>query len=181
MKTLLLFFFLIISLHADLKKEMYYLYQNKKFEEVCNQGFENFNTYRDDEDFVSLYAFGCLNSDYIDRLSIPIAMLKFSKESRANSAYFSIIFMQKKLLLHALIDHYPLYSLDLPTTDYVLSKIFDLYASLGKHEPRTFYLFDDPNDPKLSYKLYLEKDDKLSKIIIEEYYDAISIKRHVYW
>lgn len=178
---LLVLFFITVSLYADLKKEMYNLYQNKKYEEVCNQGFEHFNEYRDDEEFVSLYAFGCLHSDYIDRLSIPIAMLKFSKEARANSAYFSIIFMQKKLLLHALIDRYPLYSLDLPSTDYVLSKVFDLYAALGEHEPRAFYLFEDQNDPKLSYKLYLEKDEKLSKIIIEEYYDSVNIKRHVYW
>jgi len=69
----------------------------------------------------------------------------------------------------------------LPTTDYVLSKVFDLYASLGDHDSRTFYLFDDKNDKKLTYKLYLTKDDKLSKIVIEEFYDTIIIKQHVYW
>lgn len=180
MKIILLLLF-TLSLYADLKQDMFNLYQNKKYEEVCNTGFDNFNNFRNDEEFVSLYAFACLHSDYIDRLSIPIAMLKFSKEARANSAYFSIIFMQKKLLLHALIDHYPLDSLDLPTTDYVLSKVFDLYAKLGEHEPRVFYLFEDEDDEKLSYKLYLEKDDRLSKIIIEEFYDSVNIKRHVYW
>lgn len=178
---IILVFLIAHALYADLKEEMVNLYQNKKFEIVCNLGFENFNTYRDDEEFVSLYAFACLHSDYIDRLSIPIAMLKFSKEARANSAYFSVIFMQKKLLLHALIDNYPLYDLSLPTTDYVLSKVFDLYAKLGEHEARKFYLFEDQNDKKLTYKLYLEEDERLSKIIIEEFYDSVNIKRHVYW
>jgi hypothetical protein len=89
--------------------------------------------------------------------------------------------MQKKLLYHALIDNYDLSSLSLPTTDYVLSKVFDFYAKLGVHEPRAFYLFEDENDKKLSYKLYLEKDTKLSKIVIEEFYDTINIKRRVYW
>jgi hypothetical protein len=89
--------------------------------------------------------------------------------------------MQKKLLYHALIDNYDLSSLNLPTTDYVLSKIFDFYAKLGTHEARTFYLFEDKDDKKLTYKLYLERDSKLNKIVIEEYYDTISIKRHVYW
>ena len=169
------------SLYANIKQNMFNLYQNKKYEKVCTIGFDNFKRYRKDEEFVSLYAFSCLNSDYIDRLAIPTAILKFSKESRANSAYFSVILMQKKLLYHALLDDYDLSSLDLPTADYILSKVFDLYTKLGKHEKRTFYLFEDENDKKLTYKLYIQKDEKLSKIVIEEFYDTITIKRHVYW
>jgi len=169
------------SLYADIKQNMFNLYQNQKYEKVCTIGFDNFKRYRKDEEFVSLYAFACLNSDYIDRLAIPTAILKFSEESRANSAYFSVILMQKKLLYHALLDDYDLSSLDLPTTDYILSKVFDLYTKLGKHEKRAFYLFEDENDEKLTYKLYITRDEKLSKIVIEEFYDTITIKRHVYW
>jgi len=176
-----LILFLSLSLYADIKQNMFNLYQNKKYEEVCDIGFNNFRTYKKDEEFVSLYAFACLKSDYIDRLAIPIAILKFSNESRANSAYFSVILMQKKLLYHALIDDYDLSSLNLPTTDYVLSKVFDLYIQLPKHEKRAFYLFEDKNDPKLTYKLYIQKDETLSKIVIEEFYDTITIKRHIYW
>jgi len=170
-----------LSLYADIKQSMFNLYQNKKYEKVCSIGFDNFKKYRKDEEFVSLYAFSCLNSDYIDRLAIPTAILKFSEESRANSAYFSVILMQKKLLYHALIDEYDLSSLNLPTTDYILSKVFDLYVKLGKHQKRAFYLFEDENDKKLTYKLYIQKDTKLSKIVIEEFYDTIALKRHVYW
>lgn len=173
--------FISFTLYADIKQNMFNLYQNQKYKKVCSIGFDNFRNYRKDEEFVSLYAFSCLNSDYIDRLAIPVAVLKYSKESRANSAYFSVILMQKKLLYHALIDNYDLSSLNLPTTDYILSKIFDLYAKLGEHEKRAFYLFEDENDKKLTYKLYIAKDGKLNKIIIEEFYDTITIKRHVYW
>lgn len=179
MKIILLIF-LTLSLYGN-KTEMLHLFQNKKYEEVCNIGFENFSSNQKDEEFISLYAFGCLHSDYIDRLAIPVAMLKFSKEARANSAYFSIILMQKKLLLHAMSDGYNLSSLDLPTTDYILSKVFDLYSKLGEHMPRSLYMFEDTDNPKISYKLYLERDEKLNKIIIEEFYDTISVKRHIYW
>ncbi|WP_457746151.1 hypothetical protein [Sulfurimonas sp.] len=172
---------LTISLYADLKQEMFGLYQNQKFEKVCTMGFDNFTRYKRDEEFVSLYAFACLNSDFIDRLAIPIAVLKFSKESRANSAYFSVILMQKKLLYHSLVDGYELTSFKLPTTDYVLSKVFNLYSKLKDKTKRTFYLFEDPKDSKVTYKLYLEKDYKIRKMVIEEYYDTILIKRHVYW
>ncbi len=170
-----------INLFAGIKEDMFGLYQNEKYEEVCNIGFDYFKRFKHDEEYISLYAFSCLNSDFIDRLAIPVAMLKFSKEARSNSAYFSIILMQKKLLYHALIDQYDLSTLDLPTTEYVLSKVFDLYSKLGKHEKRSFYLFEDNMDSKLTYKLYLVKDGKLSKIIIEEFYDTIAIKRHIYW
>ena len=173
--------FLTISLYANIKQDMFNLYQNKKFEDVCQQGFDNFKAHKQDEEFISLYAFACLKSDYIDRLAVPVAVLKFSEEARANSAYFAVILMQKKLLYHALVDNYDLSTFRLPTTDYVLSRVFDLYAKLGKHEPRAFYLFEDPNDHKLTYKLYISRDYKLDKIVIEEFYDTMTIKRHVYW
>ena len=120
---IILILLMSLYLHASMKEDMFNLYQNKKYEDVCTMGFDHFHTYKSDEEFVSLYAFACLKSDYIDRLSIPTAILKFSKESRANSAYFSVILMQKKLLYHALVDSYDLSSLSLPTTDYVLSKV----------------------------------------------------------
>jgi len=180
MRIIFILFIAIFS-HASMKQNMFNLYQNKKYEDVCTMGFNNFNRYKSDEEFVSLYAFACLNSDYIDRLSIPTAILKFSKESRANAAYFSVILMQKKLLYHALVDSYDLSSLKLPTTDYVLSKVFDLYTKLGIHEKRAFYLFEDEKNKNLTYKLYLVNDEKLHKMVIEEYYDTITLKRHVYW
>ena len=180
MKIILLIV-MTLSLYADVKQNMFNLYQNKKYETVCQIGFDNFKQNKRDEEFVSLYAFSCLHSDYIDRLAVPTAVLKFSREARANSAYFSVILMQKKLLYHALVDNYDLSAFDLPSTDYVLSRVFDLYSKLEKHEPRAFYLFEDPNDPKLTYKLYLSRDYKLDKIIIEEFYDTITVKRHVYW
>ena len=180
MKILLILLF-SLSLFADIKQNMLSLYQNKKYERVCTIGFDNFKRYKKDEEFVSLYAFACLNSDYIDRLAIPVAMLKFSPEARSNSAYFSVILMQKKLLYHALIDNYDLSSLKLPTTDYILSKVFNFYTKLGVHEPRIFYLFEDEKDKKLTYKLYIDKSKKLKKIVIEEFYDSINLKRHIYW
>ena len=180
MKTILLLF-LTLSLYADVKQNMFNLYQNKKYEDVCRIGFDNFNRNVKDEEYVSLYAFACLHSDNLDRLAVPIALLKFTKEARSNSAYFSVILMQKKLLYHALNDNYDISALELPTTDYVLSRVFDLYSKIDKHESRAFYLFEDPIDPKLTYKLYLVKDEKLSKMVIEEYYDTITIKRHIYW
>jgi hypothetical protein len=181
MKLILILLFITELLSADIKHEMLSLYQNQKYEQVCTLGFNNFGRYKKDEEFVSLYAFGCLKADYIDRLAVPTAVLKFSEEARANSAYFAIILMQKKLLYHAMIDNIDLTELKLPTTDYVLSKVFNEYAKLKKDQKRQFYIFKDPKDNKISYKLYIAKDNRVSKMVIEEYYDTMLIKRHIYW
>ena len=172
---------LAINLYADIKQNMFDLYQNEKYTNVCNIGFNHFRANNKDEEFVSLYAFACLKSDFIDRLAVPIALLKSSKEARSNAAYFSVILMQKKLLYHALVDNYNLTSLKLPTTEYILSKVFDLYSKLKPHEPRAFYLFEDDKDKKLTYKLYLSTENNITKMIIEEFYDTIKIKQHIYW
>jgi len=117
----------------------------------------------------------------VERLSIPINILKLSQESRSNAAYFSIILMQKKLLYHALIDNYDISSLNLPTTDYVLSKVFDLYSKHKKDKQQEFYIFEDEKDNQLKYKLYLLKDARIDKMVIEEFHDSLSIKKHIYW
>lgn len=170
-----------ISIYANIKQDMFTMYQNNKYKEVCQMGFKNFMQNNRDEEYISLYAFACLESDYIDRLSTPIAMLKFSKEARANSAYFAIILMQKKLLYHSLVDGYDLSQLNLPTTEHVLSKVFDLYVKLGKHEKRTFYVFEDEKNSKITYKLYLTQGRKVYKMILEEYYESKLVKQHIYW
>jgi len=180
MKNLILLF-IYLSLNADIKNDMFNFYQNEKFEKVCNIGNRVLDLNARDEEFVSLYAFACLKSDYIDRLTIPISLLKFSKESRSNSAYFSVILMQKKLLYHSLVDGYELFKLELPSTDYILSKVFDLYSKLGEHESRSMYIFEDDKNPKVTYKLYLENDGRLQKMVIEEFYGKIAVHRHVYW
>ena len=177
----IILFFLIINLHANVKQRMLQLYQNKEYSKACTMGFDFFKKYKKDEAYSSLYAFSCLKSDYIDRLSQPITTLKFSKEARKNAAYFATILMQKKLLYYSLLDGYELSEFKFPTTDYVLSKVFDLYSKLPAHSHKEFYIFKDKKDPKLMYKLFIMRDNNINKMVIEEYYDTIKIKRHIYW
>ena len=180
MKYLLLIL-LTTNIYASIKEEMFTLYQDKQFKKACQVGFKYFSRYKKDEAFVSLYGFSCLKADYIDRLAIPITSLKFSKEARANAAYFSVILMQKKLLYHALLDNYPLKGLKFPTTDYVLSKVFDFYSKVQSKEKKSLYTFYDSKNKKKSYKLYTIQERGVFKVVIEEFYDTMMIKRHIYW
>ena len=179
--NILLLLFITTSLYADKKQNMYSSYQNNKFKEACNIGYENFNSYKKDEEFISLYALSCLEADYINRLATPIAILRDSEESRANSAYFSVILMQKKLLYHAMLDGYDISSLKLPTTEYILSKVFDLYVKSKKDEKKSSFTFTDDKDSKLTYKLYLITNHNIEKMVIEEFYNSKMIKQHTYW
>ena len=181
MKTLLLLI-LPLFLFANTLDDMLDLYQNGKYKTACNIGLHNAHRYKKDEDFLLLYGFSCLKADYIDRLTLPIASLKSSPQSRANAAYFSVILMQKKLLYHALLDKsYDLRGLHLPTTDYVLSKVFDLYTQQQGGTDNSVYIFSDPKQNNLSYRLFLEKSGKITKMVIEEYRNTTLIKRHTYW
>jgi hypothetical protein len=181
MKPLFTLILLTTMLQADVKQELFKLYQDQQYKAACSKGLINFHNYRRDEEYVSLYAFSCLKADFIDRLAVPVSVLKYTEEARANAAYFSVILMQKKLLYHALIDGYDLSEVRLPTTDYVLSKVFDLYAQDQEGGKRDVYVYRDPTSPKLSYKLYLTQPGKVKKMVIEEYYDTIMTHRHIYW
>jgi len=166
-------------LYGDFKQDIFKLYQDKKYSKVCNLGYKNFTKLKNDEKFISLYAFACLKSDYIDMLSVPITKLKQSKESRANASYFSIILMQKKLLYYAMVDGYDISSLNLPSTDYVLSKAFDFY--IKQNRKKDIYIFNDDKNNRISYKLSLTKKRGIYKIVIDEFYDNKFVKKHIYW
>jgi len=181
MKSLMILSLLVTFSQADIKTKLYHLYQDKAYEKACKTGLKVFQKYRKDEEFVSLYAFSCLNADQIDRLAIPISILKHSEEARSNAAYFSVILMQKTLLFHALVDNYKLTELSLPKTDHVLSKVYDLYSKVNYKRKRSHYTYLDPDNNKIEYKLYIKNSNQDKKMVIEKYYDTIMTHRHVYW
>jgi hypothetical protein len=179
MKFLLFFLLLIASSFADSKQRLFNLYQQGNYLTACNLGFQGFTYHKGDEAYISLYAFSCLKADLIDRLAAPIMTLNQTKESRANAAYFSVIVMQKKLLMQALYDNKPIKNLKFPSSTYLLSKVFDLY--LKNPQPEQFIKeYQDPSDTRLSYKLYASETNGRKSIAIDEYYDKILTFHHVY-
>ena len=182
MRLLIITLLLLSStVFASQKNRLYRLYNQGKYEAVCEQGFKNFQKHRHDETYISLYAYGCLNSDSIDRLATPIVMLKYSKDARANASYFAAILMKKKLLYHALLDGYDLSGIQLPASSYILSKVFDLFI-VNKNKPvDNIYMLNDPADKSIHFTLYIDKSERIPKMILEEYKSNILIKRHTYW
>ena len=182
MKKLLLLALVILNFSvANEKSKLLKLYNKGDYEAVCERGFKHFRNNRHDEAYISLYAYGCLNSDSLDRLATPIVMLKYSKGARANASYFSAILMKKKLLYHALLDNYDLTGISLPASSYILSKVFDLFV---KNKPKPLddlYTLKDDRDKNIHYSLYIDKSERIPKMIIEVYKENILLKRHTYW
>jgi len=178
-KTLLFYLTFVNILHADIPAKMYQLYQNSEYTESCNLGLLHFKEFEFNESSVSIYAFSCLKADQIDRLNTPIMILTQSSEARANASYFTMLVMQKKLLLQALYDKYPLKSLRLPTSSHILSKIFTLYCN-NPQPGNSIKEYIDSTNNRITYKLYPTQLNGRKTIAIDEYYDKILTLHHVY-
>lgn len=179
MKLLLFMTMVFAVLSADSKQRLFYLYQQGSYLQACNLGQQGFLYHQSDEPYVSLYAFSCLKADMLDRLSGPITLLNETKEARANSAYFSLLLMQKSLLMAALYDNKPLQNLKFPTSTHTLSKLFDLYLK-DPQSNQSIKEYQDLSDKRISYKLYTAETSGRKSIVIDEYYDKILTAHHVY-
>ncbi|WP_456485270.1 hypothetical protein [Hydrogenimonas sp.] len=168
-------------LDAGSLEKIYTLYNQKHYKQACQYGLHIFNKYKKNSKFVMLYGFSCLKADYIDRLAVPLTGLRATKSERANASYFATILLQKKLLYHALIDNVDISYLVLPKTDYVLSKVFDLFTQKAyKKVDDKFYLKPEEANGIL-YVLYIQPYGKIKKMVLEERLEGNIIKTHKYW
>lgn len=180
MKILFSFFFgLSLIAHADIPSQMYTLYQKGDYSASCDLGLLHFKQFQSNEAHLSLYAFSCLKADQIDRLNTPLMLLNNTKEARANASYFSMLVMQKKLLMQSLYDNTSLKSLKFPTSSHLLSKIFAFYLN-DPQSSTTIKEYIDPSNPRISYKLYTTALNGHHTLAIDEYYDKILTLHHVY-
>lgn len=178
MKKIVLIAILTATLFSYSLQEFYADYKEGNFLQACKKGVGIFNRYKNDEDYLTVYSFACLKSDMIDRLAVPITGLRGSEEARANASYFSAILLQKKLLYHSVVDGVDITGLNLPTTDFILSKIFDMYSQGEFTKKDDVYSFQDGDK---SYKMYVLQDKRFKKLMIDEYIGQKLIKTHSYF
>ena len=180
MKSLLL---LTLSIHclfaSSVSNKILQLYGQKNYAQACDLGADNLNILTKNESYLSLYAFSCLNADHIDRLNTPLIFLTQSPEARANASYFSMLVLQKKLLVQSLYDNTSIKYLTFPTSSHLLSKVFALYVKTPQ-EDRSIKEYNDPSNARYSYKLYTTQFNGKKTIAIDEYYDKILTLHHTY-
>ena len=180
-KIILAFLIATAALNAGDLQKIYALYTQKRYKPACQLGLRIFEKHKRDSKFVMLYGFACLKADYIDRLAVPLTGLRATKTERANASYFATILLQKKLLYHALLDHVDISHLVLPKTDYVLSKVFDLYVQKAYRKIDDKYYLESKDSKGLLYVLYTQSNGRVHKMVLEERLDGNIIKIHKYW
>jgi hypothetical protein len=179
MKRLILLLILFNQLSAGNGQNLFELYQKGSYNEACTYGYRFFSPNQSNENYVSLVGFSCLKADQIDKLSPVMSALSQSSEARANSAYFALIVMQKKLLMQALYDNKPIKNLQFPKSAHILSKVFDLYVK-NPQNSATIKEYQDPTNARQSYTLYTVESNGRKSIAIDEYYDKILTFHHIY-
>jgi hypothetical protein len=99
--------------------------------------------------------------------------LNETKESRENASYFATILLQKQLLKQAILDKKELGDLNLPNTNFVLSKIFNMFVDKKYELKNEIYMLEDED---IRYQLYIKK----KHLIIDIYQNEKFTKRYRY-
>ncbi len=179
-------FFLLITISfsfASNLSTLYKMYEKQEYQKGCDYGRKYLFKYKniDNEKYLTLYGLSCLETDNIDRITLPIIHLKSTKSARENSSYFATILLQKQLLFQSLVDNKKLVDLHLPKTNFILSEIFNLFIEKKFIKKENIYRFNKTKRENIKYRLYLEEGKKSQKnMIVDIYKDDKFIKRHRY-
>jgi hypothetical protein len=152
---------------------LYKFYEKQKYDEGCDYGKKYLNKNIKNEKYLTLYGLTCLETNNIDRIATPMMKLGKSKSSRENASYFTTILLQKQLLKQALLDGRVLGKLNLPKTDFVLSKIFKKFLNREYKFKDEVYKLEDK---ERKYQLYIEN----RHMIIDVYKNGKFSKRYRY-
>jgi hypothetical protein len=107
-------------------------------------------------------------------------VLNKTKSSRENASYFGTILLQKQLLKQAILDKRNLGDLKLPTTNFYLSRIFNLFVKKKYILKDEVYRLQDEQDKDIKYQVYIQKEKDMSYMIIDIYKKDKFTKRYRY-
>jgi len=178
----ILFLIMIFSLsflYSSNLSILYNYYTHQEYDKGCDYAMKYYNKNKDNEKFVTLYGLACLETNNIHRIATPMIVLKKTKESRENASYFGTILLQKELLRQAIVDNKTLGDLRLPKTNFVLSKIFNLFIAKKYLFKDGIYKLEDSQNKNIKYQVYIEKESK-NYMIIDIYQNDKFIKRYRY-
>lgn len=179
----ILFFILMTTLFlfSSNLSNLYKLYEKQEYDKACDYAVKYFEKNKNSEKYLTLYGLSCVETDKIYRIATPMIRLGKTPSARANASYFATILLQKQLLKQALIDGKKLDDLVLPTTNFVLSKIFNMYVNKQYSLSNDIYKFQDEIHQDKSYKVYIKSDQKEKvDMVIDVYKEDKFIKRYRY-
>ena len=179
-KSLLLTLFSSLLLSSNLS-EIYKFYENQEYEKGCRHGAKHYSKNINNENYLTFYGLSCLETNSISHLAQAMVKLGRTKELRETASYFATILLQKQLLKQFLFDGKELNNLKLPKTEFVLSRIFNLFVKKEYRVEEDTYILIDSNKKDIRYEVYI-KESKQSKnyMIIDIYQNDKFTKRYQY-
>ena len=165
--------FLIVPLllfSFDYKKQ----FQRHNYKKICVYGHNHFQKIRNNEDILSVVGLSCVKEDYFIYLPPIITQLKYSRKSRDNAIYFSLLFFEKKLLISYMIDNLDLSYYRFPIINHPVSIVV---SHLIKKD---FYKKNGKIIIKVGNKVYKVYKNREKKVFIDVYKNGKFIKSHWY-
>jgi len=170
MKIKLLLILPIFIFAFNIKEE--YISQNYK--DVCLYGINHLQNIKKDENMLSLIGISCVKSDYFIYLPAIINNLKYSKQARKNSIYFSLLFVEKKLLYSYMLDHTDLSFYRFPLIKHPISIVLNNIIKNNFTKINNKIVVNYKN---IIYKIYMGNENKM---FIDVYKNNNLIQRHWY-
>jgi len=181
MKLILFMMMTTPFLFSSQLSKLYKLYEKQEYVKACDYGLKYYSQNKSNEKYLTLYGLSCLETNNISRVAIPMTLLNKTEDARANASYFSTIILQKQLLLQALVDNKSIFDLNLPKTNFVLSKVFSLFMEKKYTLKNDIYTLLESSNSDLYYKLYIKKNKKNRiYMIIDIYKNDKFSKRYQY-
>ena len=160
--------------------KLYKMYEKQSYNKACDYANKYFLRHKKDEKFLTLYGLSCVETNHLSRVAVPMSLLHLSANARANASYLGTILLQKSLLMQALIDEKKIDDLNLPTTNFVLSKVFKLFVDKHYTKKEAEYRFKDELKEDLTYRLYMISEKKRTYMVLDIYQDEKFTKRYRY-
>lgn len=161
--------------------EIYKLYENQEYEKGCDYGARYYTKNINNENYLTFYGLSCLETNSLNRLAQPMVKLGGTKELRETASYFATILLQKQLMRQFLLDGKELGNLKLPKTDFVLSRIFNLFVRKEYSLKGDTYNLVDSAKKNIRYEVYIKESNKHKNyMIIDIYRDDKFTKRYQY-
>lgn len=150
-----------------------------QYNRICSDSVRELFIKNQNVSIANIYANACLKMDKVNELIIPMVMLYKTKDGRENSALYSTILFQKKMLYLALVDGADISYVVTPKVNYILSIVFDKFVARDYIKSGDIYKITLSESQKCD--LFIDEVDGIKQMVIAIYKDGkiVSIKK--YW
>jgi aspartokinase len=156
------------------KEKIYTYYKNKDYENVCKKGTWIVNENKKNNNYLSIVALSCVNSDMLNTAIRISKLLGNTKIGRANASYIANLYLIKKLLIQFMYDKINLSNLSLPKSNHFLSKIFENLSKANYKKVDNKVIISLKNQTFILEKI---KPNKISITIKSNN----QTQKHIYW